>query len=111
MSSGSSPARRRSPMSGSATMRARSGIGRQTTSPRMSAVDLALELIRLDTVNPPGNEGVIADLLGGRLSTAGFELAVHEHAPGRPNLIARLPGTDPERPALCMTGHMDTVPL
>ena len=77
----------------------------------MSAVDLALELIRLDTVNPPGNEGVIAELLGGRLSAAGFELSVHEHAPGRPNLIARLPGTDPERPALCMTGHMDTVPL
>src|SRR3954470_6756476 len=77
----------------------------------MSAVDLALELIRLDTVNPPGNEGIVADLLGGRLAAAGFELAVHEHAPGRPNLIARLPGTDPERPALCMTGHMDTVPL
>src|SRR3954447_27089914 len=77
----------------------------------MSAVDLALELIRLDTVNPPGNEAVIADLLGDRLSAAGFELAVHEHAPGRPNLIARLAGSDPERPALCMTGHMDTVPL
>jgi succinyl-diaminopimelate desuccinylase len=77
----------------------------------MSAVDLALELIRLDTVNPPGNEGAVVDLLSERLSAAGFEPAVHEHAPGRPNLIARLPGTDPERPALCMTGHMDTVPL
>ncbi len=77
----------------------------------MSAVDLALELIRLDTVNPPGNEAVVADLLGARLAAAGFDLEVHEHAPGRPNLIARLPGTDPERPALCMTGHMDTVPL
>jgi succinyl-diaminopimelate desuccinylase len=77
----------------------------------MSAVDLALELIRLDTVNPPGNEGIVADLLGGRLAAAGFEVAVHEHTAGRPNLIARLPGSDPERPALCMTGHMDTVPL
>jgi succinyl-diaminopimelate desuccinylase len=77
----------------------------------MSAVDLALELVRLDTVNPPGNEGVVAELLAARLSAAGFEIAVHEHAPGRPNLIARLPGTDPERPALCMTGHVDTVPL
>jgi succinyl-diaminopimelate desuccinylase len=77
----------------------------------MSAVDLALELIRLDTVNPPGNEGVVADLLGRRLAAAGFELTVHEHAPARPNLIARLPGTDPARPALCLSGHMDTVPL
>jgi succinyl-diaminopimelate desuccinylase len=33
------------------------------------------------------------------------------HAPGRPNLLARLPGRHPERPALCMTGHLDTVPL
>jgi succinyl-diaminopimelate desuccinylase len=77
----------------------------------MSAVDLALELVGLDTVNPPGNEGAVADVLEQRLSAAGLEVARHEHAPGRPSLIARLPGTDPERPALCMTGHMDTVPL
>ena len=48
---------------------------------------------------------------GARLEAAGFEIARHEHAPGRTNLIARLPGTDPGRPALCMTGHLDTVPL
>ena len=77
----------------------------------MSAVDLALELVRLDTVNPPGNEAVAIDLLEARLRAAGFETARHEHAPGRPNLIARLPGEDPARPALCMTGHVDTVPL
>jgi succinyl-diaminopimelate desuccinylase len=77
----------------------------------VSALDLALELVRLDTVNPPGNEALAADLLSARLSAAGFEISVHEHAPGRPNLIARLPGTDPSRPALCMTGHLDVVPL
>src|SRR6185295_16227482 len=32
---------------------------RQTKALRMSAVDLALELIRLDTVNPPGNERLV----------------------------------------------------
>jgi succinyl-diaminopimelate desuccinylase len=77
----------------------------------MSAVDLALELVRLETVNPPGNERLAADLLEPRLAAAGFTTERHELAPGRPNLIARLPGTDPERPALCMTGHLDTVPL
>jgi succinyl-diaminopimelate desuccinylase len=77
----------------------------------MSAVDLALELVRLDTVNPPGNEAIAADVLERRLQTAGFDVARHEHAPGRPSLIARLPGTDPDRAALCMTGHLDTVPL
>jgi succinyl-diaminopimelate desuccinylase len=77
----------------------------------VSALDLALELVRLDTVNPPGNETPAADLIAGRLEAAGFEIARHEHAPGRPNLIARLAGRDGERPALCMTGHLDTVPL
>jgi succinyl-diaminopimelate desuccinylase len=77
----------------------------------MSAVDLALELVRLDTINPPGNEGVVADVLERRLAAAGYEVARHEHRPGRPNLIARRAGRDPDRPVLCMTGHMDTVPL
>jgi succinyl-diaminopimelate desuccinylase len=72
------------------------------------AVDLALELIRLDTVNPPGREAAAADLLSGRLEAAGLEVDRHEHAPGRTSLVARLPGTGP---ALCLTGHLDTVPL
>jgi succinyl-diaminopimelate desuccinylase len=75
---------------------------------RMTAVELALELVRLDTVNPPGREADAASLLGERLSAAGFELSSHEHAPGRPSLVARLRG---DGPALCMTGHLDTVPL
>ena len=74
----------------------------------MTAVDLALELVRLDTVNPPGREGEAASLLAGRLSAAGFDVAFHEHAPGRPSVVARLAG---DGPALCMTGHLDTVPL
>jgi succinyl-diaminopimelate desuccinylase len=74
----------------------------------MTAVDLALELVRLDTVNPPGREEAAASLLSERLSSAGFDVAFHEHAPGRPSVVARLAG---EGPALCMTGHLDTVPL
>jgi succinyl-diaminopimelate desuccinylase len=77
----------------------------------VSALDLALELVAVDTVNPPGNETPAADLIAARLETAGLTVERHEHAPGRPNLIARLPGRDGERPALCMTGHLDTVPL
>jgi succinyl-diaminopimelate desuccinylase len=74
----------------------------------MTAVDLALELVRLDTVNPPGREEAAASLLGDRLRAAGFDVTFHEHAPGRPSVVARLEG---EGPALCMTGHLDTVPL
>ena len=73
----------------------------------MTAVDLALELVRLDTINPPGREEAAASLLASRLSDAGFEVSSHEHAEGRPSLVARWGG----EPALCLTGHLDTVPL
>jgi succinyl-diaminopimelate desuccinylase len=75
-----------------------------------AVVDLALELVRLDTVNPPGRESAAASLLGERLTAAGLEVTAHEHAPGRPSLVARWPGSG-DGPALCMTGHLDTVPL
>jgi succinyl-diaminopimelate desuccinylase len=71
-------------------------------------VALTQELVRLDTVNPPGNEARCIELLAGILETHGFTLRRHELAPGRPNLVARLPGPGP---ALALTGHLDTVPL
>ena len=74
------------------------------------ALDLALELVQLDTINPPGNEHVAADLLATRLEAAGLDISRHEHGPGRTSVVARWPGTD-GRPALCLTGHLDTVPL
>ncbi len=73
-------------------------------------VELTRELVRLDTVNPPGNEARCLDLLGGLLEEAGFRVTDVPLAPGRPNLIARPPGTE-ERPALAFTGHVDVVPL
>jgi succinyl-diaminopimelate desuccinylase len=77
----------------------------------VSALELALELVGLDTINPPGDEAPAADLIARRLDAAGLAVERFEHAPGRPNLVARLPGRDAGRPALCMTGHLDTVPL
>jgi succinyl-diaminopimelate desuccinylase len=74
-------------------------------------VELTLGLVRVDTVNPPGDEAAVADLLGARLEAVGLEVARHDLAPGRPNLVARLAGRDPERPVLSFTGHLDTVPL
>jgi acetylornithine deacetylase/succinyl-diaminopimelate desuccinylase-like protein len=73
------------------------------------AVDLLAELIRINTVNPPGNEGPAQNLLTARLSDAGFECELLAAEPGRPNLIARLAGQS-GGPTLCMLGHVDTVP-
>jgi len=83
----------------------------QLIEPRLGdeAVDLLGQLIRINTVNPPGNEGPAQDLLAQTLGEAGFECKLLENQPGRPNLIARLEGSSPG-PTLCILGHTDTVP-
>jgi succinyl-diaminopimelate desuccinylase len=75
-----------------------------------AVVELTQELIRTRTVNPPGDEEKAASLLGARLEAAGLEVSAHEFAPGRTSLVARTRSRG-ERPALCLTGHLDTVPL
>jgi acetylornithine deacetylase/succinyl-diaminopimelate desuccinylase-like protein len=73
------------------------------------AVELLSELIRLDTVNPPGNERPAQEMLAARLGEAGFECTLLAAEPDHPNLIARLPGEAPGE-TLCLLGHVDTVP-
>ncbi|HVT51885.1 MAG TPA: M20 family metallopeptidase [Dongiaceae bacterium] len=75
-----------------------------------SATDLTRDLVRLRSINPPGDESACADLLAGILEAGGFRVAKHDLAPGRSNIVARLDGASDGEP-LCMTGHMDTVPL
>jgi len=72
------------------------------------AVELLRTLIRFDTVNPPGNERPLQEHLMSLLSGAGFQCELLAAQPGRPNLVARLPGRA-EGPTLCYLGHVDTV--
>ena len=66
-------------------------------------------LIRLETVNPPGNELLAAEYLAGVLRAEGLEPLVLESAPGRGNVLARLKGTGEAAPLL-LYGHTDVVP-
>ncbi|MDX6605551.1 MAG: hypothetical protein QOD14_91 [Solirubrobacterales bacterium] len=86
---------------GTATAAVPQGLG-----PR--AVDLLGRLIQANTVNPPGDEGPVQELLEDALTAAGFECEQLSAEPGRPNLIARLRGAD-EGPTLTFLGHVDTV--
>jgi acetylornithine deacetylase/succinyl-diaminopimelate desuccinylase-like protein len=72
------------------------------------AVELLGRLIQANTVNPPGNEAVIQDFLQEDLTGAGFECEQLAAEPGRPNLVARLPGNG-DGPTLTFLGHVDTV--
>lgn len=77
-------------------------------------VDLCRELIRFDTTNPgdgtgPG-ERAAAEYVVGLLQDVGLEPELFESAPGRANVVVRLEGADPSRPALVVHGHLDVVP-
>jgi acetylornithine deacetylase/succinyl-diaminopimelate desuccinylase-like protein len=75
---------------------------------REEATELLSGLLRLDTVNPPGNETQAAELLQRYLETAGVECELIAKAPHRANLIARLPGRG-QGPTLLLLSHTDTV--
>src|SRR5829696_3690148 len=79
-----------------------------TATLRDEAVELLRALIRLDTVNPPGNETIAADLLRDYLAESGVEAELYAREPDRANLVARLPGRG-GGPRLAMLSHTDTV--
>ncbi len=67
-------------------------------------------LLRLETVNPPGNEGPAARYLSQALEKEGIASQVLEKVPGRANLVARLSSGRTEGPLL-LSAHLDVVPV
>ena len=65
-------------------------------------------LIRINTVNPPGNEMAAARYLDTVLRADGIETWLDEPAPGRAALVARIRGDGSHRPLLLLA-HMDVV--
>ncbi len=72
------------------------------------ATALLAQLVRHNTVNPPGNERAAQEELAALLSGAGFEVTLVGRTPERPNLVARLRGAS-EGPVLALLSHVDTV--
>lgn len=69
------------------------------------------EFIRIDTVNPPGNEVRATDWLGRILDAEGIPYELYAKTPDRPNLVARLRGTGARGKALILLNHTDVVPF
>ncbi|MFB6506911.1 MULTISPECIES: M20/M25/M40 family metallo-hydrolase [unclassified Streptomyces] len=77
------------------------------------SVTFTSELIRIDTTNRGDGEcreRPAAEYVAERLADAGLEPALLERTPGRTNVVARIPGTDPSADALLVHGHLDVVP-
>jgi acetylornithine deacetylase/succinyl-diaminopimelate desuccinylase-like protein len=79
-----------------------------TVSLRDEVTGVLQDLIRLDTVNPPGNETVAAEYLRGYLERSGVACELYARIPERASLVARIPGRG-EGPSLLFLSHTDTV--
>lgn len=76
----------------------------------MEPVELLQQLLRARSVNPPGDEAAVAELVDDYLSAAGLETKIIRSPDGRANLVARLDGPT-DRPALVLLSHSDVVPV
>ncbi|MET1034413.1 MAG: M20 family metallopeptidase [Arthrobacter sp.] len=71
---------------------------------------LAADLVAAGGENPGGTEAATAGVLAEAARRIGLEVEVADVAPGRPNVLATLPGTDPDAEGLLFLGHSDVVP-
>lgn len=74
-------------------------------------IQLLTDLVRVDTTNPPGNEGEAALVLSDWIAKRdrGIHVEVDELGRGRANLVARIDGHEPG-PVLMLNSHLDVVP-
>lgn len=72
------------------------------------AVQHLVDLVRIDTSNPPGNETRVVDYLERALADDGIPSQRYALEPERANLVARRRGNGTKRPILLM-GHTDVV--
>lgn len=78
-------------------------------------VGICRDLLRIDTSNTGDprttvGERVAAEYVAAQLTEVGIDVELHESAPKRANLVARIPGRDQSRGALLVHGHLDVVP-
>jgi acetylornithine deacetylase/succinyl-diaminopimelate desuccinylase-like protein len=73
-----------------------------------TATELLQQLIRFNTVNPPGNEGEAQAFIRGLLEENGFVCEILARDPARPNLVATL-DSGKSGPVVALLTHIDTV--
>jgi acetylornithine deacetylase/succinyl-diaminopimelate desuccinylase-like protein len=77
----------------------------------LEAQNWLVDLIKINTTNPPGNEQAAAKYIAGILAKEGITADILDLAPGRSAVVARLRSSavaDPSK-ALLLVAHMDVV--
>lgn len=74
------------------------------------AVAFLQRLIAIETCDPPGREIDAAVVVRDQLDALGIEAELDEFAPGRANVLGRVPGAG-SKPPLVLSAHLDTVPV
>lgn len=73
-------------------------------------VKFCQDLVRIKSVNPPGDELEAAEYVASALKKIGLDVELIRHGPSRSSVLARLKGSG-QMPALLYNGHLDTVPV
>lgn len=73
-------------------------------------IKLCQELVRIRSVNPPGDELQLAESVSSYLKKAGLEVELINHSPTRASVLARIKSTR-KKPGLLFNAHLDTVPV
>ena len=68
------------------------------------------DLVKIESINPPGLEEAVGEYLIDFLREASIETSVYPVENGRFNVVGRIKGTE-RSPSLVFTGHMDVVPV
>ena len=72
------------------------------------AINHLINLVQINTSNPPGNETQAANYLKDALAAEGIDSELFALDPDRANLVTRIKGNGSKRPILIM-GHTDVV--
>ena len=75
---------------------------------RQEALETLVDLVRLDTSQPEGNEILAANYLKKKLDADGIPSEIFEAKPGRASIVARVKGNGKKKPLLLL-GHLDVV--
>src|SRR2546423_15136239 len=74
---------------------------------RDEIVNIVCDLVRQDTVNPPGNEYLCKETVSRCMESLGMEVSYYEKEPGRTNVVGKI-GRGAK--SIGFVSHMDVVP-